>query len=344
MQKNTYFNIVSLVFFFFLLILCFCKNVFADNMNTYTDQNIAFSYPADFLFSENKKLQGYDLVKGKAALEIKLLNQAKWQAFLSTYMYSQGLKEPFPQEYPVDLGGDWWLDAYKEHGFEGVIFKPLKVSLSAKPEKILLFLSRGEYYLVLTVWITKDLSLDLLSLIIGSIAFPTEASFHELSRMPRENELMDTPYSIKLNFLQKFGNREISRFNVSYSTDTVSKEQQEAVRSIVQYEKDIFEKCKEAMFLYYKKDIYPFFVSKGLSDVLGLHPVSSQDEMLDLVQFSSIFVLEKQADGTVPIGLRFFCNWSDEGLGLKLVNNEVVAVGNDYVALGVEDGWEGLKQ
>ncbi len=70
----------------------------------------------------------------------------------------------------------------------------------------------------------------------------------------------------------------------------------------------------------------------------------TETEMLDLVQFSSIFVLEKQADGTVPIGLRFFCNWSDEGLGLKLVNNEVVAVGNDYVALGVEDGWEGLKQ
>ena len=117
---------------------------------------------------------------------------------------------------------------------------------------------------------------------------------------------------------------------------------------MVDNEKSVFHQSQKAVFRYYTEFVYPFFLKEGLvpEGPDSIPRISSEQEILPLVKFSSVDVHEQQKDGTVPLGLRFYCNWDDEhGLGLRVIKDRVVAVGTDDVALSPDDfGWEGFSK
>lgn len=308
------------------------------DVNVYVDDCIAFTYPADILLHKPKSIKNYDLEKGNLHIHISISDKDKWQANQDSYIYSFQMKEIDFGKDSVFLRNNVQLEKYNDHGFNGLAIKFYNMENGTRTSihKTELFIHKGGNYLYVSANNIPQLP-DVLNKILKSAVFPGESSYSEIFAKGPKIKIIETPNSINLPEFLKFGDywdSQRSRFNVNYESLEISKPQQQAIKTLINNEKDIFKQSKEEIFKYYTQNIYPLYVKEGLVDgPSSLPEINSIDEILPLVSLSEVYVHSQQNDGTVPIGLRFHCLWGDDGLGLKIINNNVVAIGNDYVAL-----------
>jgi hypothetical protein len=123
----------------------------------------------------------------------------------------------------------------------------------------------------------------------------------------------------------------------------VSAEQQSTIEQLTENEKTVHAAVRAAVYGYYKQTYSDYksawstgaamFGGGDFSDVLPV--VTKGDELDNLVQLSSIYI-HPGTNGVAPIGFDFAIPWDEEnGLGVLLQGETVIATGNSYEAMPV---------
>jgi len=317
-------------------------------MNLHFDNYIAFSYPEEFFLEPYAPAHQYCLFHGHMSIFISLIHddfdwRFRWQ--------DAGRIVDMPDRQIVKdgigiPGGKMSVEDFNRHGFQGRVKRTLFYDVDKKfsDKFVLAVLSKGSNRLEVRAQDRTDFPEEVLDHILGSLAFPGEEAYERAREQYGKQETKPPPNTVELRHFPGLGGserRRPDRFRVVYEGKGMTAAQSEALHDLLKNEEAIFERTKRVIFRYYSETIYPLLESalgvawegeEGAEELLPT--VREVRDVIPLVQLGSILVHEAREDGSVPVGLRFDCDWDPEhGLGVRVVGRKVEAVGSDYVAL-----------
>jgi hypothetical protein len=311
-------------------------------VNLHVDQHIAFEYPQDYLLDVSSFGRQYCLRRGNRFLFLHLQDRRTWLLLKEQFLLRP--KRPVLRRIggPAAPTLKSWIHTFNAHGFVGKAC--WQETTNPKGELIhkgvCLFVSRGRSRLYVQVHDFTDFTQGPLESVLESVAFPGEKAYEQARRQGPTHAAKPSPYAVELRHLAAFGHspdQPKRTFNVAYQGKKIVEMQIKAVDDLARNEELLFDKVKNAVFRYYTQDIYPIVQDSGLAieDIKQLYPqAATAEDIVPLVQFGSILVHEPRSDGTVPVGLRFDCDWDVEhGLGVRIAGLDIETVGTDEVAL-----------
>jgi hypothetical protein len=321
-------------------------------MNRYVDEYIAFEYPEDGLL--HVAAPGNCCIsKGDRLISVIVIDKLMWEFYRLQSREEQERRPRFGTDPPGRVT-TVCATPYSRLGFIGDAFWGTMSDTHGKllDKSVSLLLVRGEKYLYLDVRDWDDFGEDVLTDFLRSVAFPGEDAYAAARQRGARHERKTPLNGLELPSFAKLGRssaREKAVFNVQYEGGGVTEPQTQALRLLVKNEKTVFREASKRILQYYGKGVRPSFGAvvdafpwcKKASSLFP--PMTTVGQINRKIKLSGIVVHEPRKDGTVPIGLRFHCQWDEEhGLGVRVVGQEIEAVGMDEVALCADvPGWQG---
>lgn len=184
-----------------------------DVMNIYSDGNIAFQYPPDFLF-QGKQI--FHLKKGNTRIQIQVLDKERFESYQDVYLHPSPDRVISPTQRPIHIGNNVWVEQYHGYEFNGIAIKSYDSEDTMGLIMVELLINRNGHYLSIEVSDKWPFSMGLLDNILRSINFPGEASYHMIAELAPRNDIIETPNSILLPRLLEVGrlSKEKRKFRV----------------------------------------------------------------------------------------------------------------------------------
>ena len=302
--------------------------------NIYVDEHLAIEYSIEYEFLPQPGF-GYTLSRGNKLICVYTWSREDWD------WHKQSRFTVVPQpgpKHPEAPTTDRVIEpfAYNMMSGEALWWKMISPNGKLLMAGANVFVRDGAQWLELRFDDNIEISVDVVQSVLESISFPGQPKYSAAIEMQQSATEFDSPYAIELKHFSTLGVGDLAspkKINFRYSGEQLSEAQRGALDQFLLDESTLFEDAIEQIYEQYTEVELPALeeIRKMMPEVM-LPNVSQSEDLLPHLVLSGIQVHLPRSNGDVPIGLSLDPSWTDNGIGVLVVGEEIEAVGEAYVA------------
>jgi hypothetical protein len=300
--------------------------------HTYTDEFIGIEYSGEYQLHVQKG-DSYSLLRGNRLLAISLFPREDW-GHLKNSLFAA-----IPQPMPDNQNAPERITHRDSYTFGSLVGEGEWSKLVSQKGKLLindahLLLDDGNHTIYVRVNDQAEFENHLIDSFLAGISFPGQPAYEEL--VGKAEELLDysSPFAVELKSFSALGpdrNLNPKKYNFQFTGDELTSHQRAALTRFCDQEDNMLSAVLNRVYQYYTREEYPILSRILLTSMLP--KIDAPEDISHCIALLSIHLHESRPNQSVPIGLTFSASWTENDVGVRIVDDEVEAVGTAYTAL-----------
>lgn len=299
---------------------------------TYVDEYFGIEYSSEYQIHIQKGFC-YEFMSGNRLLAIHLHTREDWER-LKVSCFSV---VPQPQSDNKNAPKRTVSEGLYSFGIFAGVSRSWKTT-SPKGKLLMqdthIFLDDGNHTISVRMNDRTEFDNQPIDSLLKGICFPCQALYEELVAKTEHSSECTSPFAVELRHFSQLGSDGGSgskAYNFSFSGNELSDAQRAALTQFCDHEEDLFIAILERVHQYYTKQEFP--VLNRMLPASMLPKIDTPKDVSSYISLSTIHIHESRSKQCVPIGLTFSASWTENDVGVRVVDNEIEAVGTAYVAL-----------